>query len=255
MARIEIRGKRGRIVPVILTPELSKAVEHMNAKQNEVGVSEDNDFVFARPLSANPLRASECLHQLAVQCGAKNPAHLTSTHLRKHIATSQILNLPEYELDILAGFLGHDLHIHRNFYRLPQDTLQLAKVSKVLLAYDKGNISDYKGKSLDEIQIDNEAVCSEDSGDSDKNDNEDVDQPSQNPKSKRPRKQLRARQEFCADTDEPRQQQPDSESEDGDQPSQRTRSKRPRKQLRADTDVESGKESDSDLPKRPKKGM
>jgi len=57
-------------------------------------------------------------------------------------------------LDILAGFLGHNIHVRCNFYRLPQDTLQLAKVSKILLAYDRGQIASYKGKNLDEIQLD-----------------------------------------------------------------------------------------------------
>jgi len=57
-------------------------------------------------------------------------------------------------LDILAGFLGHNIHVHCNFYRLPQETLQLAKVSKILLAYDRGQIASYKGKNLDEIQLD-----------------------------------------------------------------------------------------------------
>ena len=42
-------------------------------------------------------------------------------------------------MDQLANFLGHDIRIHREFYRLPEKTLQLAKVSKVLMAY--GGIS------------------------------------------------------------------------------------------------------------------
>jgi len=58
-------------------------------------------------------------------------------------------------LDILAGFLGHNIRVHRNFYRLPQETLQLAKVSKILLVYDRRRqTASYKGKNLDEIQLD-----------------------------------------------------------------------------------------------------
>jgi len=155
MSRVEIRGKRGRVVPVILTPQMVKAMDLLICKRHTVGISEANPYVFARPFASTPLRACECLHKLAVDCGAACPENLTSTRLRKHIATtSQILNLQECELDILAGFLGHDIHVHRNFYRLPQETLQLAKVSKVLLAYDSGQIASYKGKSLDEIELD-----------------------------------------------------------------------------------------------------
>ena len=155
MSRVEIRGKRGRIVPVILTPQMVIAIDLLNSKRHAVCISEANPYVFARSLSGTPLRASQCLHNLAVACGASHPENLTSTRLRKHIATtSQILNLQECDLDILAGFLGHNIQVHRNFYRLPQETLQLAKVSKVLLAYDRGQIASYKGKNLDEIQLD-----------------------------------------------------------------------------------------------------
>jgi hypothetical protein len=38
---------------------------------------------------------------------------------------AQMLNLKENELDVLAGFLGHDIRIHREFYQLPEDTTQV----------------------------------------------------------------------------------------------------------------------------------
>ena len=49
--------------------------------------------------------------------------------------------------------MGHDIKMHREFYRLPEDTLQLAKCCKLLLIMEKG-ISEYKGKTLNEIEID-----------------------------------------------------------------------------------------------------
>lgn len=62
----------------------------------------------------------------------------------------------------MAGFLGHDIRVHRTFYRLPEDTLQLAKVSKILLAFDRGNIAMFKDKSLHEIDVNNALVESDD---------------------------------------------------------------------------------------------
>lgn len=56
-------------------------------------------------------------------------------------------------MDQLATFLGHDIHAHREFYRLPESTLQLAKVSKLLIAMEKGKLSDLQGKGLDDIVI------------------------------------------------------------------------------------------------------
>ena len=34
-------------------------------------------------------------------------------------------------MDVLADYMGHDLHIHRQFYRLPNATHQVAENFKV----------------------------------------------------------------------------------------------------------------------------
>lgn len=92
-------------------------------------------------------------------CGAKSPESLTFTKLRKQTGTlSQVLNLSNTELDQLADFLGHDVRVHRQFYRLPEGTLQLAKVSKVLMALEQGRLSELKGMTLDDISIDPEGT-------------------------------------------------------------------------------------------------
>ena len=57
------------------------------------------------------------------------------------------------DMDQLANFMGHDIRIHREYYRLPEGTLQLAKISKVLMAPEQGKLADFKGKNLDEIEI------------------------------------------------------------------------------------------------------
>ncbi|GAA6107914.1 uncharacterized protein LOC113659136 [Tachysurus ichikawai] len=67
---------------------------------------------------------------------------------------SKVLNLKDNEMDDLADFLGHDIRVHRQYYRLPEGTLQLAKISKVLLAMERGQLSQFKGRNLDEIQFD-----------------------------------------------------------------------------------------------------
>ncbi|KAL7841057.1 hypothetical protein SRHO_G00247480 [Serrasalmus rhombeus] len=54
---------------------------------------------------------------------------------------------------------GHDVRVHRDYYRLPEGTLQLAKISKILMALETGRLGEFSGKNLDEIHIDpNEAV-------------------------------------------------------------------------------------------------
>ena len=72
------------------------------------------------------------------------------TQLRKHVATlSQVLNLKNHELDQVADFLGHDIRVHREYYRLPE--AQLPKISKLLFAMEKGSLTNLQGKTIEEI--------------------------------------------------------------------------------------------------------
>ena len=135
MRRVEIRGKRGRCVPVLLTQTHFNQLEALCSSRNECGIHDENQFLFARDgNSQTPVQSSDFLNKFANECGAKNPELIKSTSLRKHVATiSQILSLKDNELESLANFLGHDINIHRQYYRLPEDTIQLAKISTVFL--------------------------------------------------------------------------------------------------------------------------
>ena len=151
--RVEIVGKKGRTVPVLLTKEMEESMTLLLSSREKVGVSVENAYMFPSN-SEGHIRGSDCIRRYAVLCGASNPSFLRSTALRKQIATvSQVLNLQDNELDILANFLGHDVRVHREFYRLPDSTLQVAKISKLLLSLENGTTSNLAGKSLDEIDI------------------------------------------------------------------------------------------------------
>ncbi|XP_016306167.1 uncharacterized protein LOC107661199 isoform X2 [Sinocyclocheilus anshuiensis] len=154
-SRIIIRGKHGRPVPVLLTPKMLHALELLVKKREPCGVLKDNAYMFARPEAMTHFRGSDCLRGFAKACGAKCPKSLTSTRLRKHVAIlSTVLNMTGAEMDQLANFLGHHLKIHHEFCRLPEKTLQLAKICKVLMALEQGRLSEFHGKNLDEIVID-----------------------------------------------------------------------------------------------------
>ncbi|XP_057211659.1 uncharacterized protein LOC130567503 isoform X1 [Triplophysa rosa] len=156
-SRVEIRGKRGRKVAVLLSPDMVDALTLLVSRRSECGVQDTNGFLFARPHCQSHYRGQDSLRAYASECGAQNPEFLRSTQLRKHVATlSQILNLKNNELDQVADFLGHDIRVHRDYYRLPEATTQLAKISKLLIAMEKGCLPDLQGKSLDDIEIEDE---------------------------------------------------------------------------------------------------
>ena len=79
---------------------------------------------------------------------------------------SQVLNLKKTELNMLAAFLGHDVRVHREFYRLPEATMQVAKISKLLMTMEQG-VGRWRGKSMDELDLDFDDVSSvgEENGD------------------------------------------------------------------------------------------
>lgn len=55
--------------------------------------------------------------------------------------------------------MGHTESTHRQFYRLPDDVIQTSKISKILLIAEKGgDISQYKGKNLEDIALDTENI-------------------------------------------------------------------------------------------------
>ena len=154
--RLEVRGKRGNTVPILINSETKKWLDMLMVTRTHVVSAPDNKYVFARCHygSLEYARGSDCLREISKECGAKEPELLRSTKLRKQIATmSQVLNLKDNELDVLARFLGHDIRVHREYYRLPDQTLQVAKVTKLLLAMEKGGEGMQLGQRLDDINI------------------------------------------------------------------------------------------------------
>lgn len=143
LRRIEVRGKKGKKVALLITAEMRGYLDTLMQFRSVAGIPPENQYVFAKGSSC--INACKHLRKFSSQCGAENPNYLTSTGLRKQIATmAQFLNLQNNELDSLAKFLGHDINIHREFYRLPQNTIELAKVSKLLFAVNSNNLQAYE---------------------------------------------------------------------------------------------------------------
>ncbi len=63
----------------------------------------------------------------------------------------QVVDLSEGETEWLANHMGHALDIHKDTYRLHDRTIEAAKISRLLLAIEKGDINKYKGRKLKDI--------------------------------------------------------------------------------------------------------
>ena len=69
------------------------------------------------------------------------------------ICCFQVLALNNNEKELLANHLAHDLHTHNNYYKLQLPAMSLAKISRLLMAAEEGKISKFRGKSLEEIDL------------------------------------------------------------------------------------------------------
>ncbi|XP_039615958.1 uncharacterized protein LOC120533247 isoform X1 [Polypterus senegalus] len=153
--RLEIQGKKGRKVQILLTPAVQRAMDLLVDKRQSCGVSRENIYMFARLAALSHIRGSDCIRVFANECGAKDPNALTSAKFGKHVATlSKVLTLSDAQLDQLADFLGHDVRVCQQYYRLPEGTLHLARISKLLMALEKGKLGEFKGKKMEDINID-----------------------------------------------------------------------------------------------------
>jgi hypothetical protein len=173
---IEIAGKRNQTVPVLLTQDVVKGIDSILANRAAVGIDPSNLFVFARCSGLNSVNPFEALRKVAECSGAKQPELVRSTKLRKYVATvSQVLDMQPSELSLLCRHMGHSVHVHEQFYRLPSHILELAKVSKLLIAVEGGDLAQLNGKTLNNLDIEDIPDVCMDADDNDDDDGADTD--------------------------------------------------------------------------------
>nr|XP_018913562.1 PREDICTED: uncharacterized protein LOC109041627 [Bemisia tabaci] len=177
MCVVDIHGKKGSKVPTILNETMQEAIDELINVRETVGINEGNPYVFATigrfyPLSAH-LKGCDCVNFCVEACDPKltSPRNVTGTKLRKHVATvCQIFDLSESELDWVAKHMGHDIRVHRQYYRLHESARELTKVSRLLLAVENGMATQFIGKKLDEIDLQDLPLLSEETAEGDDHD-------------------------------------------------------------------------------------
>lgn len=152
--RVVIRGKRGRGVPVLFSTETQSHIDLLLKNRKNFFQDEENPYLFGLPGRKTTIIGYKVLDKIAKNSGLKYPEAISSTRLRKHLATiTQLFNMNDNDIEQLATFMGHTERVHRGEYRLPDDVYQTAKLCKILLAMESGSAAQWKGKSLDEIEM------------------------------------------------------------------------------------------------------
>ncbi|XP_050391798.1 uncharacterized protein LOC126810662 [Patella vulgata] len=140
---------------VLIPPECKRAIDLLISSRSAVGVRSTNPYIFSRMNSDTPLSGYMEIKDLAEACpGIKYSERISSRAIRKYAATvSQVLDMTDKEVEILATHLGHDVKTHKEFYRLANSTIELSKVSQMMLAMEAGDMYKFKGKKLKDIDV------------------------------------------------------------------------------------------------------
>lgn len=102
--RIEVRGKCGRMVPVLLKPSFESAMELLINVREACGVPTENPYVFGRPCALSAYGGSESIQRHVKECGAENPTVLTLKRIQRHFATMlQLISLDKEEAAQIFG--------------------------------------------------------------------------------------------------------------------------------------------------------
>ena len=153
---MKLLEKNRRKAPVILTEDVKSAIAALNQKREEGGVDNSNPYVFDvnDGRSTNSLRGHDVLQNSCNKVKLEKPELVKSTNLRKYVATvSQLEDMNESEMEWLANHMGHDIHVHKEYYRLPQTTIEMAVVGNLLMAVDEGRAHQVKGKTPRQLNL------------------------------------------------------------------------------------------------------
>ena len=159
-------GKRHRRVPIVFPHLIEDALNSLVENRESCGIKTNNKFLFANSV-LNHLRGCDALRDLVEKClltyELKKPHLIRSTKLRKHVATvAQILVLNGDELGHLSNHLGHSEAVHKEFYRQQESVIEKTHITKMLELVNTGNIAKYKGKTLNEVTLEDLIIAATD---------------------------------------------------------------------------------------------
>ena len=148
MSRIEICDKFGKLVALLLTPQMVSNLDKI--KKYHIKLNIHSEYVFSRPKNHRLYCSPDVLREIINQLTLERLNSLMFSYLRKHIATiSQVSEMSTTNKDQLDSFLGFD---QGSVYQLPLDIIDQVKISKLLLmipeANDESSVQDWQDIEL-----------------------------------------------------------------------------------------------------------
>ena len=156
MDLVQSQGKQNKKVATIFLPEMVRAVDTLIDTRVSCGINPTNKYIFSNSAGGH-LDTWKVLRTCAELAGCEKPELISATRLRKYLATvCQIMMMTESEKTLLSNHLAHNIKTHDSFYKIQEASLSLAKVSKLLILAENGNINQYEGTSIKDIEVERE---------------------------------------------------------------------------------------------------
>ena len=147
---VKIIGKCGTHVPVLLTYKMKEKVDTLVEKRDQLGIPKNNIYLFGIPGYNTHLKAWDVIRKF---CEVYQVTNLTSTSLRKYLATScQALNFSDKDVGHLARHLGHTKAVHERHYRQHLDVIEIGKIATILHACQRGVLHKQREATLDTME-------------------------------------------------------------------------------------------------------
>ena len=115
MDLVQVPGKRNRRVPILITPEIGRAMQLLVNTRAVCGIQPQNKYFFASDSADGHLDSWLVLRNSAVNAGVSKPRLITSRCLRKYVATlAQVLLIcTECDIAVVGCLFGHTcLYVH-----------------------------------------------------------------------------------------------------------------------------------------------
>ena len=151
------KGKRNWRVPILYPQNIKVALDSLVENRQTCGINTNNQYLFPNTVLCYN-RGCDVLRELVTECcltcEIKKTHLIKSTKLRKHVATiAQIMILDTGELGHLSNHMGHSEAVHKDFYRQQESVIEKTHITKLLQLVNTGKIAKYKGKTLNDISL------------------------------------------------------------------------------------------------------
>ncbi|KAL3875691.1 hypothetical protein ACJMK2_033619, partial [Sinanodonta woodiana] len=143
------RKKQNKVVATLLTHVMITAMDLLVKHRQQCGLRESSRYIFATQGDGHQ-PTWQVIQTIATAAGCKQPELITSSCLRKYIATvCWVIDLSDDELE----WLSSHIKTHWQYYQQQDSTVELAIVSRLLIAAEAGKLGSFSGKKLEDIDV------------------------------------------------------------------------------------------------------